>query len=279
MAFVLSSAGRESKGIASRKEYTMRAYENHRSEANPDADVSALDDPPGGLGERSICRATVAIIEPRLLSRECLSYSLKGCSPDLNVLSFSTPEEWLHAEKDNASAHLLLLCIGERKPQDKEVTHAIDLLSQAVDAPPIVLMCQVEDADPILSAIKGKVRGYITTSMNLKVAIEAMNLVRAGGIFLPAACLLSMRSNGGPTSHSETSYSSVFSAREREVIKAVREGKANKVIAYELNMTESTVKVHVRNIMKKLHAKNRTEVAFKTIGMFDDGTESADAIH
>ena len=39
--------------------------------------------------------------------------------------------------------------------------------------------------------------------------------------------------------------------------------KSNKVIAYDLNMCESTVKVHVRNIMKKLNAKNRTDVAIK----------------
>ena len=44
---------------------------------------------------------------------------------------------------------------------------------------------------------------------------------------------------------------------------ALRRGKANKIIAYELNLRESTVKVHVRNIMKKLKATNRTEVAFK----------------
>jgi DNA-binding NarL/FixJ family response regulator len=47
-------------------------------------------------------------------------------------------------------------------------------------------------------------------------------------------------------------------------VEALRRGKANKIIAYELNMRESTVKVHVRNIMKKLKAKNRTEVAFLT---------------
>jgi hypothetical protein len=49
---------------------------------------------------------------------------------------------------------------------------------------------------------------------------------------------------------------------------SLREGKANKIIAYELNMCESTVKVHVRNIMKKLKARNRTEVAFKTAELF-----------
>ncbi|MGU3537814.1 LuxR C-terminal-related transcriptional regulator, partial [Methylobacterium sp. A54F] len=46
--------------------------------------------------------------------------------------------------------------------------------------------------------------------------------------------------------------------------RALRKGTPNKIIAYELNMCESTVKVHVRNIMKKLKAKNRTEVAYLT---------------
>ena len=44
---------------------------------------------------------------------------------------------------------------------------------------------------------------------------------------------------------------------------ALRRGKANKTIAYELNMCESTVKVHIRTIMRKLEARNRTEAAFK----------------
>ena len=45
------------------------------------------------------------------------------------------------------------------------------------------------------------------------------------------------------------------------MLQALKQGKANKLIAHELNMREGTVKVHVRNIMRKLHAKNRTEVA------------------
>ena len=50
----------------------------------------------------------------------------------------------------------------------------------------------------------------------------------------------------------------------------MRRGKANKVIAIELGMRESTVKVHVRNIMKKLNAKNRTELSYKTSGIHAD---------
>ena len=53
----------------------------------------------------------------------------------------------------------------------------------------------------------------------------------------------------------------VFTHRQAAVIDALCSGKANKIIAHELSMQESTVKVHVRNIMRKLKAKNRTEVA------------------
>ena len=57
------------------------------------------------------------------------------------------------------------------------------------------------------------------------------------------------------------------SVRQFAVADALRRGKANKIIAYELNMSESTVKVHIRNIMKKHKATNRTEAAFKLNAM------------
>jgi DNA-binding NarL/FixJ family response regulator len=48
---------------------------------------------------------------------------------------------------------------------------------------------------------------------------------------------------------------------------------ANKLIAYELNMCESTVKVHIRNIMKKLNATNRTQVAYLTRRFFEGAAQ------
>jgi DNA-binding NarL/FixJ family response regulator len=53
-----------------------------------------------------------------------------------------------------------------------------------------------------------------------------------------------------------------FTSKQMAVSEALRRGKANKIIAYELNMCESTVKVHVRNVMKKLRAKSRAEAAY-----------------
>ena len=52
-----------------------------------------------------------------------------------------------------------------------------------------------------------------------------------------------------------------LTAREFDVLRSLREGNQNKVIAFELGISENTVKVHLRNLMKKLRASNRVQVA------------------
>jgi DNA-binding NarL/FixJ family response regulator len=53
-----------------------------------------------------------------------------------------------------------------------------------------------------------------------------------------------------------------LTSRQINVLARLRQGKANKIIAHELQMSESTVKVHVRNIMRKMGATNRTQAVY-----------------
>jgi DNA-binding NarL/FixJ family response regulator len=162
-----------------------------------------------------------------------------------------------------------VLCTGSRG-RDADINRDIALLSQATNPLPTILMSDVEDADHIVDALERGARGYIPTSVSLDVAIEAMRLVRAGGVFVPASSLIASRRSAaeGAVAARQTRHA-MFTARQSAVVEALRRGKANKIIAYELNMRESTVKVHVRNIMKKLRAKNRTEVAFMASGFLN----------
>ena len=52
-----------------------------------------------------------------------------------------------------------------------------------------------------------------------------------------------------------------LTARELEVLQLLKQGKPNKLIAYELHLSESTVKVHIRNTMRKIGSTNRTHAA------------------
>jgi DNA-binding NarL/FixJ family response regulator len=56
-----------------------------------------------------------------------------------------------------------------------------------------------------------------------------------------------------------------LTARQKAVLAQLQQGKANKIIAHELGMSESTAKVHIRNIMRKMGATNRTQAAFNAL--------------
>ena len=60
-----------------------------------------------------------------------------------------------------------------------------------------------------------------------------------------------------------------LTTRQIAVLSHLQQGKANKIIAHELRMSESTVKVHVRNIMRKMGATNRTQAAYRATQLWN----------
>jgi DNA-binding NarL/FixJ family response regulator len=109
----------------------------------------------------------------------------------------------------------------------------------------------------VYRVLKSGFRGFLPSSISSAVAIQALRLVKAGGTFVPVSCHGQFPELAAMAEQGDT-----FTRRQRQVIESIRQGKPNKIIAYELSMCESTVKVHVRTIMKKLKAKNRTQVAY-----------------
>jgi DNA-binding NarL/FixJ family response regulator len=211
-------------------------------------------------------RFETVVIERRVLIRDCLVRCLKDSMRNDVIGSFSTVEEWLKERSLTPASPVIVLCSAERT--EAEVDRDVALLSQADAGISIVILSDREDAGSVLNALDKGARGYITTSMAFDVAVHAIRLVRAGGTFVPARTLITSRvSIEKLPSESEKVRDSLFTARQAMVVESLRQGKANKIIAYERNMCESTVKVHVRNIMKKLGARNRTEVAFMMNGM------------
>lgn len=225
-----------------------------------------------GVGE---CQMIIADqnLEQRLvlicksnLDRECLRHSLLNTGLRIPVVCFETTEV---SDMDAAdiNAAVLLLHIGARKVTDPDVSAEIKTLKADWDPVPVILLSESEDWEQIVCAIELGVRGFIPTSVGVKICVEAVHLAMAGGIFIPATCITG-RAQTQKTSHHD--LSGLFTAREIQVIHLLRQGKANKTIAYELNMSESTVKVHMHNIMKKFGATNRTEVAYKLNNIYQN---------
>jgi DNA-binding NarL/FixJ family response regulator len=203
----------------------------------------------------------VVIIHGCPLYRDCFTRAVVESIKN-PIVAYSGANSFL--ETSDRRAALLILCIsGIARDQAEQQLET--LLAEKEPGTIIVVVGDHESSSRVRQLMGKGIRGYIPTSLPLRATIEALNLIQAGGTFAPADSLLDPVSEGddrAPAARSNTAM--MFTAKQTAVIEAIRRGKANKVIAYELNMCESTVKVHVRNIMKKLQAKNRTQVALLT---------------
>ena len=204
----------------------------------------------------------IALIDRRTLERECLAHGLNFHHIDRRVFTFSDLREWQQARADLGVPSAVLFNAGNCVTSNQELVAEIGELVSAVAPAAVVVLSDNQDINTILDIIGLGVRGYIPTSVSIDVCIQAMSLAIAGGKFIPASSVLNIRDLIGIQPR-KTMPAMKFTNRQSAIAEALRCGKANKDIAYELNLCESTIKVHIRNIMKKLGATNRTEVACK----------------
>ena len=199
----------------------------------------------------------IAVVESRVFLQECIRRSMQSAF-SLPILTCSTLSE-LELKLKHASAAIVILSWMEAS--DEANTKVLDALSELAPNVPVVVLAQKNDLDLARTAIRHGAKGYIPCTLGFDITIEAVRFVLAGGTYVPMDCVLA--TGPGVLASLASRPSGGVTAREATVIRALQQGKSNKVIAYELNMCESTVKVHVRNLMKKMKAKNRTDLAMK----------------
>ncbi len=219
----------------------------------------------------------LVIIDRRVLWRDSLARNIAADNPGRPILTFESSEEWTRQREEDTPPSAILLNIAEKKIDDPAVEQEITKLAAELAPVPVIVLADRDDLTQIVKALECGAKGYIPSSVSVDVCIEAISLSQAGGIFVPASSVFAMRHLFETGGAAERPLAGLFTDRQAEVVEALRRGKANKVIAYELNLRESTVKVHVRNIMKKIKAANRTEVAYKINDLFPDHPPAQEA--
>ncbi|HEY9343886.1 MAG TPA: response regulator transcription factor [Inquilinus sp.] len=208
-------------------------------------------------------RPLISIIDCRALSRDSLTRALDQVHCGFRSQGFACLSDWLQSDQVHNDTAAVLLSIGTTDADDPNLAEDLQLLVREFGHVAVIVMGDIEDPSHVLKILGHGARGYIPTSVSLSVAVQAISLARAGGLFVPASSLMQSQQMPSEGSQASSSAGHLLTERQAAVAKAVSQGKANKIIAYELNLCESTVKVHLRSIMKKLQARNRTEVAFK----------------
>lgn len=125
----------------------------------------------------------------------------------------------------------------------------------------VVVFSVSDHEDDVVSALKNGADGYLLKDMEPEDLLAALHQAASGKMVLSETLMpilaASLREN---RSGSDRSIQ-LLTPRERDILKLLAQGLSNKVIARKLSITESTVKVHVKHLLKKMKLRSRVEAA------------------
>ena len=202
------------------------------------------------------------VIDNRALERTCFVQCLQQRCRGSRIVDYETLADWRADLGASEARQVILSNLGSRSLADEKVRADLhSLVTEAGDVP-VVVLGACEDIEASISALECGAAGYISPCVRFVDIVEATRLAVGGGIFLPRAALTALRKPAPEPVEGRVTVLDQFTDRQLAVADALRCGAANKMIAYQLQLRESTVKVHIRNIFQKLKATNRTEAAF-----------------
>lgn len=208
----------------------------------------------------------IVVIDKRAFRRECVVRMLRDVLPEYSIAASDGPRDPSGnacGPQGGREVDLVIFDIGWTRLPDERVGADVRFLQGRFPGVPIILLSDREDSAHVAAALSYGVRGLIPTTLGAGVVAEAVRLVSVGGTFVPASALVhaSLRQDGTSRGRGSGGRAAGLTPRECAVLNLLREGKPNKIIAATLDLQETTVKIHVGHIMKKLKVINRTQAA------------------
>lgn len=222
----------------------------------------------------------ICIADRRILWRHSLEAALASSWPDASVSSLDAVLGEPAIDRDGVAAVLLLG--GAGLSTNAALRDDFAGIEKSLPGAPILIVTDDFNSQDVTEAMQLDARGYLAASVSIELLIQCLRLVMIGGTAFPpvmatspaAATSLGM---SAPRNRPEADLAiNLFTPREIEVLAGLGEGKPNKIIAYELKICETTVKVHMRHIMRKLGASNRTHAALLASEMLSSPDQAAD---
>mgnify|MGYP002712578665 CR=1 FL=1 len=158
---------------------------------------------------------------------------------------------------------IILLDLNMPGMSGKAVLNALQ--EEAVRAKVIVLTVS-ENAEDLADVMAAGAQGYLLKNIDASHFIDALRRVASGETIISPEMTVrlvsAMRAKETPPSNTPSdALLARLTPREREILAALAEGASNKEIARQFDLSESTVKVHVQNILRKLECQSRVQAA------------------
>jgi len=157
---------------------------------------------------------------------------------------------------------LILLDINMPKMSGLE---ALRLIKKKLPEMQVVMLTVSDDDADLFEAIKSGAHGYLSKSLNTDKFLEMLDGLQRGEAAMTRQTTARLMKGLAETSYQEAAPARSLTQRETELLRLIAEGMSNKAIAQALSVSENTVKYHLRNILQKLDAQNRTEAVTHAI--------------
>ncbi|MEY9894189.1 DNA-binding NarL/FixJ family response regulator [Catenulispora sp. MAP5-51] len=138
---------------------------------------------------------------------------------------------------------------------------AMELLREAGSTARVLVVTSFTDRRMIIPAIRAGARGYVYKDVDPAALAAAVRSVHAGHVLLEPEVATALLDSGSGSGAEPGPQAPPLTAREREVLVLIAQGRSNREIARALVLAEKTVKTHVSNILMKLGVADRTQAA------------------
>jgi DNA-binding NarL/FixJ family response regulator len=208
----------------------------------------------------------ILVVDDHVLIRDALRAALKGLDAEAVVLEAANSKQATRLIDEHEDLKLVLLDLN--LPDCDGYSLLADLSERRPELSVVVLTGQ-QDRNSVIKALDLGAAGFIPKSGQREVMLGALQLVFAGGIYIPPEILAHDESEADKDAAARPSPSDLsLTERQLDVLALMMQGKSNKAICRVLNLAEATVKKHVTEVLKALNVTNRTEavIAVKEMG-------------
>jgi two-component system, NarL family, nitrate/nitrite response regulator NarL len=207
------------------------------------------------------------LVEPNALLREGLRRILSETVYAPSVAAGTLDEVSSQCGPDSGTVVL----ITDASRDHEGLCRQTKLLKEQNPNAKVIMLVDQYDLANVLTAFRSGADAYLKKSISYEVLVKSLDLVLLGEAIFPGAIIDLLREQdarveegkqASPEGTQElTPPAKGLSVRETVILRCLMDGDSNKIIARKYDITEATVKVHVKAILRKIQAKNRTQAA------------------
>jgi DNA-binding NarL/FixJ family response regulator len=212
-------------------------------------------------------RPRILIIDRNRLRQAGIMHLLEAWADVMGLAVTAVPPDTpLRKGRMNAHCKMVILSLGSASVDDSQQRALIENIRTFVPEAALVVISDREEPEEVCAAFQEGAAGFMPTSIDPSVAFQALSFIKGGGSFFPPSALLHTRVVAPSIKYGTQVVNGLgcvaqLTTKQKEVFNLLRQGQTNKIIARRLGMSDATVKVHVRCIMRKFGVANRTQLA------------------